>query len=258
VERLQDVEVAETGDAVAALPSAQERAEGPGLLGMIFGGQPPTPPPSVAPESADAAVDGDPRDLTAPAEAVAAAAPTGFFGRIFGPSAPSTNATPAAMSPETAPAAPGAMLPYGTIAAACGVSGAQLGTRIAVASGYELYDTNPTSVQPRTHYLTGFGDRCPRQLTAALATFGDVGTHEVVRYLPSNADMPWSQTDEAYERIKAQACGASRGQPCGGAIDRLARRTTFLTVYENFGTNPTWADVLLHDGEVAALDFEGR
>ena len=38
------------------------------------------------------------------------------------------------------------------------------------------------------------------------------------------------------------------------ALERLGRRTTFVTIYDSFGANPTWSDVLIHDGEVVAMD----
>jgi hypothetical protein len=163
--------------------------------------------------------------------------------------------TPGAGIEQPAPA-DGALLPYGEIALVCGADDDSLGTAIATQSGYVIRDTDPTSVAPRTQYITGFPDGCARQFTGALALFGDVGTHEVFRYEPSNAEIPYSATDLAYEQIKARICGAAQGQPCGGALDRLGRRTTFVSIYENFGTNPTWADILIHDGAVVAMDFK--
>jgi hypothetical protein len=150
----------------------------------------------------------------------------------------------------------GAPLPYGEIALLCGVSDDSLGTAIATQSGYVIRDTDPTSIAPRTQYVTGFPDNCARQFTGALALFGDVGTHELFRYEPSNAEIPWSETDLAYEQIKASVCGAAQGQPCGDALERLGRRATFVSIYEAFGTNPEWADILIFDGAVIAMDFK--
>jgi hypothetical protein len=28
-----------------------------------------------------------------------------------------------------------------------------------------------------------------------------------------------------------------------------------VSIYETFGTNPVWADILIHDGAVVAMDF---
>lgn len=150
----------------------------------------------------------------------------------------------------------GAALPYGEVALLCDVTEDSLGTAIATQSGYVIRDTNPTSIAPRTQYITGFPDNCARQFTGALALFGDVGTHELFRYEPSNAEIPWSDTDLAYEEIKARICGAPQGEPCGNALERLGRRTTFVSIYETFGTNPAWADILIHDGQIVAMDFK--
>lgn len=155
---------------------------------------------------------------------------------------------------ETAAPADGAAVPPGGIARVCGLDEESLGTAIATQSGYVIRDSNPGSVAPRTQYITGFPDGCARQFTGALALFGDVGTHELFRYQPTNAGIEWSETDLAYEQIKARICGAAQGQPCGAALERLGRRTTFVSIYESFGTNPTWSDVLIHDGEVVAVD----
>jgi hypothetical protein len=152
--------------------------------------------------------------------------------------------------------ADGAALPYGEIALLCGVAEDSLGTAIATQSGYVIRDPQPASIDPRTQYITGFPDGCARQFTGALALFGDVGTHEIFRYEPSNAQLAWSETDLAYEQVKARICGAAQGQPCGAALERLGARTTFVSIYETFGTNPRWADILIHDGAVIAMDFK--
>ena len=149
-------------------------------------------------------------------------------------------------------AAPGAVLPFGQVATACGVSGQALGTPIAAEAGYTLYDTAPGTLAPRTHFVTGFEDGCPRQVTAALALFGGLATHETTRYAAD--DRPYSATDTAYEEIKGRECGVAAGQPCGAAFDRLAERTIFLSLYPVFGED-TVGEVLLHDGEVAAAAF---
>ena len=87
-----------------------------------------------------------------------------------------------------------------------------------------------------------------------MVLFGDVGTHEMVRYLSANAEMPYSGTDAAYEQVKAQFCGVPTGQPCGRKLDRLAAHSTFVTIYETFGTNPEWGEIFLHEGQVMAID----
>ena len=153
---------------------------------------------------------------------------------------------------------PLARLAFGEVGRTCGLSQSEFGTRVADVSGYQVYDTFPKSTAPRPHYLTGFSDNCARQFTAALVLTGDVGTHEVVRYQGSGRNLPYTSTDEAYEQIKAQFCGVSRGQPCGRRLDALARRTTFVTAYERFDSSPVWADILLHNGDFVAVSVETR
>lgn len=144
-------------------------------------------------------------------------------------------------------------LPFGEIALNCTVSKAALGQKVDKNAGYAIHDTVPNSATLRTHFVTGFKDKCVRQFSAATALIGDIGTHEVVRYLPSNAKHPYSAADTACEQIKASFCGAGRGQPCGKKLDQFARNTTFITAYESFADNAEWADMLLHNGEVAAI-----
>ncbi|SEW27031.1 hypothetical protein SAMN04488515_1952 [Cognatiyoonia koreensis] len=181
---------------------------------------------------------------------------SGFFGRIFSVSAGSSASGSSSAPANSVP--PNAGLAFGEIAPTCGMSRRDLGTEVASASGYTIYDTIPNSTAPRTHYITGFDDNCARQFTAALVLLGDVGTHEVVRYNPANRNQSYTATDNAYEAIKASFCRAGFGKPCGGRIDRLAKRTTFVTAYERFGSSPVWANFLLHNGDVAASDIEGR
>lgn len=192
----------------------------------------------------DLAEDGD-------AAAIAASADGGgILSALFGRSD-----DPPRAADEVSPLTP---LPFGEVGRTCGLSRSDLGTRIASVSGFEVYDTFPNSTAPRPHYITGFDDRCARQFTAALVLTGDVGTHEIVRYQGSGRNLPYTSTDDAYETIKAQFCGVSRGQPCGNRIDALARSTTFVTAYERFDSSPVWADILLHDGNFVAVSVESR
>lgn len=148
--------------------------------------------------------------------------------------------------------ASGQALAFGDVAAACGLSEASLGTTIATQAGYALHDTAPTSTGPRTHYVTGFADGCPRRMTAALALFGDLATHETMRY--ESSQVPYSASDTAYEALKARICGVASGQPCGERLDRLAADTVFLSLYPAFGAEDH-TDLLLSGGEVLAKDL---
>jgi hypothetical protein len=147
-----------------------------------------------------------------------------------------------------AAAAPGVVLPFGEVATACG---AALGAPTEELAGYAIHDTAPGATAPRTHYVSGFADGCPRQVTAALAVLGDPLTHETARY--GGSGRPYGPVDDAYEAIKDRVCGVRAGQPCGAAMDRLAADTAFLTLYPEFG-GEAYADILFHGGEVVAAD----
>ncbi|MFT5744261.1 MAG: hypothetical protein ACI86S_002342 [Paracoccaceae bacterium] len=286
VERLSDIETADA-PAAAAMESPDavtEVARAPGLLARLLGRGSRREDAAVEAAVA-AALSVAPLDdvsgegaIEVPQEGVIAEAPAperrGFLGlfraRTTSEPDPSTAETTLETDAEgvvtlaTAPApaagpdaqmvAPGEVVAFGEIARACDVSRRGLGTQVARTSGFRLYDTIPNSTAPRTHYITGFPDDCPRQFTAALAIFGDVGTHEVVRYQDHNDHMPYSVVDNAYEAIKAQVCRVAHGQPCGSRLERLGRDALFVTVYERFGNSPNWADILIYDGEVIAMD----
>ncbi len=169
--------------------------------------------------------------------------------------APAGGGIDIAAGPEIAP---GTVLPYGEAATVCGLPESAMGTAVANGSSYTLWDSGPGSTAPRTHYVTGLRGGCAVQFTAALAMFGDVGTHEVVRYNTSNAARPYSPTDIVYEQVKAAFCGVGQGQPCGDRIDALARQSTFVTAYATFGTNPEWVEIFIHDGALAASGVESN
>ncbi len=204
-------------------------------------------------------------DAVAAALALAAtpAAPEGgLLGGLFGSGGLLGGTTTAQTVVRTGPDARvipyGESVAYGEIATVCDVPSGSMGTEVANVSGYKIYDTIPNATAMRPHFITGFDDGCARQFTAALSLTGDVGTHEVVRYLPTNQNVPYSGTDNAYEAIKASFCRVSHGKPCGAKLDRMAANTTFVTAYETFGANPRWVEILLHDGEVKAIDFKER
>lgn len=155
---------------------------------------------------------------------------------------------------------PGTSLPYGTVARVCGLRTGDMGKRIAHyperRPRHVIYDSAPGTTGPHSFYVTGFGDGCARQFTASLAMFGPVALHEQLRYgLPAEV-QPYSDTDKAYEKLKSRLCGVPRRKPCGARISRLERDTVFISVYERFGSNPSWKNLLLHDGEVIAVDLK--
>jgi hypothetical protein len=151
-------------------------------------------------------------------------------------------------------------LAYGGLARVCDVPSRKLGKKIAQYPDrrpmYRLYDSEPKSTDPRTFYLTGFSDGCARQFTAALAVFGSVGMHEMLRYgLPAEI-QPYSDTDKAYEKLKRQICGKPRRKPCGSKINLMENDTVFLSIYERFDSNAHWMNLLLHRGLVYAQDHK--
>ncbi|MDA7425203.1 hypothetical protein [Thalassococcus lentus] len=218
-----------------------------------------------------------------PAEVIAAAAPPqaaadtetkprgGLLGGLFAgggtsgdrdaPARRNTRA-PKPGDPDYEQVGPGVTLPYGKIARLCGVSAARLGKKTdsypARGRGYTVYDSKPGSTGLRNFYITGFDDGCARQFSAALVVFGAPQTYEQLRYSPAGKTMPVAETDRAYERVKSKVCRVGSGKPCGSRMDRLAKTTVFVSVYERFGGAARWKNLLLHDGGVEALDVKSN
>lgn len=165
---------------------------------------------------------------------------------------------PRADTAQVRDVAPGVFLPYGQVGRVCGLPRNRMGKKIADFPDrrptYALYDSEPGNTAAHTFFLTGFADGCARQFTASLAVFGSVGMHEQLRYgLPAEV-QPYSDTDKAYETLKSRICKVPRRKPCGSRIGRLEKDTVFVSVYERFGSNAHWKNLLLHDGAVLALD----
>ena len=253
VERLDEVVLAEGAATASLAPGAGDTADAPLVVDQLLAGPDAAGPDAAGPDAAGPVVTDAPQRrgflrlfglrAAGPATAADAALPLAAGPRVD-----------AGTGPDALQVSPGSLLPYGQIATVCGLSEADMGSRIAVASGYEIYDTAASTTTLRVHYITGFPDGCARIFSAALVLFGDVGTHEAIRYLPASSGMTYSATDTAYEQVKAQFCAAPSGQPCGRNLDRLSGHTTFVTIYETFGTNPEWGEIFLHDGQVMAID----
>ncbi len=154
----------------------------------------------------------------------------------------------------------GIVLEFGTVGRVCEARSKPLGAKIETSGNrgqtYTLYDSVPGATGPRTFYVTGFSDKCPRQFTAALALFGAPQMHEQLRYGRPAVTYPYSETDRAYENIKSRVCGVGPRKPCGSKIDRLSRDTVFISTYERFTDNGRWADLLVHDGQVVATSVK--
>lgn len=178
----------------------------------------------------------------------------GFFRDNLGRSPGAADPAPSGPDGEVIP--PGLQLAYGEIGTVCGLSARDLGTVVERQAGFTLHDSAAGSRDLRNFYVTGFRDGCARQFTGAMVLFGDPGMHETIRYSAGTSGIPYNRTDEAYEEIKAGICRAARGEPCGEAIDRLSRSMAFLTVYSRFGSSPQWAEILLYDNEVVAMDMK--
>lgn len=155
---------------------------------------------------------------------------------------------------------PVADLPFGEMARVCGLNKRVMGTEVARSpgrNGYRLYDTNPSSVDPRMQFITGFKDGCARQFTAALALFGSAQVHEATRYNMLNT-TPYSETDTAYETLKMRVCRVDRGVFCPERrLKRMDREAVFLSVYRDFGGSGHWMEVFLHNGRVAGTSLIG-
>ncbi len=155
----------------------------------------------------------------------------------------------------------GTSLGYGQVARVCGKRKSDFGREVArypeKRAKYRLYDSAPGTTAPHTFYLTGFPDGCARQFTAALAVFGSAGMHEQLRYVLPDSAQPYSDTDKAYEKLKSRVCRVGRKRPCGAKLSLLEKDTVFLSLYQYYGGNARWANILLHDGQVLAKDFKG-
>lgn len=218
-----------------------------GLFALFAGSD--APEPSVDGEKAKALTASEP-------QVIQASAPEPKNIGIFG-----LGSGKAKTPPAVSEVPPGTLLPPGRVARICGMSKRQLGKNIAQFPErnprHKIYDSNPGSDGPRSFFVSGFDDGCVRQFTAALAMFGSVEMHEQLRYgLPAEV-QPYSDTDKAYEKLKSKMCNVPRKKPCGKKISKMSRNTVFISIYERFGSNPHWSNLLLHDGSVLAQDKKG-
>jgi len=278
IERVTDDTLAPGTVAATALPTQAELDREESVLSGLFRKRGEPDSVSDPTEASDGSVAADPATEEV---AVAAAAPAepaparkGLFGWLSRGSGenqvtnvalvedvdPEENRSVSERPPTAGMAlrevALGTALPFGEVARVCDVSKRDLGKQVERSeprrSGYALYDSAPNSARPRSFYVTGFSDSCVRQFTASLAVFGTPTFHEQLRYgLPAD-EYPYSTTDRAYEQVKSRLCNVGRNKPCGARIARLEASTAFVSVYEHFGENARWADMLLHDGALLA------
>lgn len=178
----------------------------------------------------------------------------GLFGRAVPTALVST------VSADVTDVAYGTVLPFGVIARDCEARRKPLGRKIESASarGYKLYDSVPGSIAPRTYYITGFDDDCPRQLTAANVLLGAPSRYEELHYGPTGKDLAYAETDKAYDKLKQKVCGVRKGKPCGSKIGKMDKSAFFITSYARFDANASWSEVLIHDGVVMATSMKSN
>ena len=163
-----------------------------------------------------------------------------------------------ASAPRTGPDARdvpyGTVLPFGEVARVCEARRKPIGRKIesATVRRYKLYDSDPGSLAPRTFYITGFKDDCPRQLTAINVLFGAASFYELLHYGPGGGHMAYGETDRAYEKVKGRVCGVRKGRPCGSKIGQLEKSTFFVNSYLHHAGTGQWAEMLIHDGAILA------
>lgn len=200
----------------------------------------PTPAPDSSTEEEVAIA------MVAPAEATS---PRRERKGLFGPRR--------AKASEFAQMDPGVVLPFGQIGLACRIRGGALGKEVdrfpERGKGYRLFDTNPSMTGPRTHYITGFKDGCPRQFTASLALLESPVLHEQLLSVKSSQGQHSTDADTAFQKIRAQVCQIGRCKACPEKrIAKMEKSMAFVTTYERFGGNARWTEILLHNGKVVA------
>lgn len=200
-------------------------------------------------------VEGEENVVIASIEPQKAAAPRRERKGLFGPRRAKLDQLPQTEA--------GVMLPYGEIGLACGIRGAALGKEVdrfpERGKGYRLFDTKPSTTGPRTHYITGFKDGCPRQFTASLALLESPVLHEQLLAVGNNQEAHSTEADIAFERIRAKVCRIGRGKACPDKrIDEMEKSMAFVTTYERFGGNAKWTEILVHNGSIAASSSHVR
>ena len=181
-----------------------------------------------------------------------AAAPRkrGLFGSAGAKSQKDTSRT----GPDARDVPFGTVLAFGEIARVCEARGKTLGTKVGSLGrrGFTLYDSNAGIRNKRTFYLTGFEDKCPRQFTAANALFGAPSFYEQIRFSSAGENLPYADTDKAYDKLKSKVCRVGKKKPCGSKINKLDNEATFVSAYEFGEHNGRWKEFLVHDGAVLA------
>jgi len=148
----------------------------------------------------------------------------------------------------------GTTLAFGEIARVCDARGKSLGQKVGNSGrrGFTLHDSKPGVLDKRTFYLTGFSDNCPRQFTAANALFGAPSFYEQIRFSPAGKNLPYAETDKAYDKVKSKVCRAAKNKSCGAKIGKMDDEAAFVSAYEFYEHNDKWKEFFVHDGAVLA------
>ena len=278
VDRLTDVDVVETSPAAAALPDAEEVAR-EGFLGTSSaqGAVPEAAPTADKPKSggffgglisrvatvdptaaiaADVAAkqsDQNVIETTAVTTSGSASDATPVDGPVRLAAFPAQKSR-SRNGPDARDVTFGTTLAFGEIARVCDAKGKSLGKKVTSLGrrGFTLYDSNPGIVNKRTFYITGFGDNCPRQFTAANVLFGAPSFYETIRFSPAGKHLPFADTDKAYDKVKSKVCRVGKKKPCGRQIGKLDKDLAFVSAYEFHEHNGKWKEFLIYDGEVLA------
>ncbi|ALI56906.1 hypothetical protein [Celeribacter marinus] len=174
----------------------------------------------------------------------------GLFGGLF------ANARSTGSGAARSTVQPGEVVAFGTVGVACEAKPAAQAKLVDKfpregRAVWKLYDTDVSSTQARTQFITGFDDNCPRQITASLVMFGSAALHEVHRYSKARKKAPWSLADKEYEVIKSKTCGVGKGVNCPAQnLPKLESHMAFVSVYETFGGTGAWLELLVSDGKL--------
>lgn len=144
---------------------------------------------------------------------------------------------------------PGVLLPFGAIGKACDVQARDMGGLIEKNGKWKLYDARPGSTAVRNFFVTGFKDGCPRQVTGAVALFGDLQLYELVHF-GGGGGQHGTATDAAYAQLRSRDCRGA-GACSEKGVKKLARSTAFLSVYPAPGASRSM-ELLMHKRELVA------
>jgi len=246
--------------------SQARRPETPSMEGTVAEAVP------IAAEAAPVAAEDLPKAVASgAAETVPGAArAAGLFGLLRGEAkaekaVSGVGGVAAVAAPKEAASedvAPGQRLAAGKVGRVCDLAVTELGAVVERSpdrgARYKIHDTAPGTAQARTLYISGFADGCPRQVTGALAMFGSAARYEELRYGAPGKSLPKGASDAAYEEVKSTVCGVAKGRPCGKNAGKMDSAVVFVSIYQSFGDNGSWATLLLHDGRVAAADLKAH